>query len=324
MPVYNGSRYLGAAIESILTQTYTDFVFFIIDDGSQDNSYEIISKYAARDSRIQHFRQPNAGLITTLNRYFSKVETEFIARMDCDDISLPDRFAKQVSFLESHPDVGIVGSAVRHMNESLNEVIEEAVFPDTHVKILWKMLYTSGFSHPATMFRNEVVKKIGTYAENAKHVEDYDLFLRAKDVTNLANLRQTLLIYRNHNSSVSAQYMDLQRETHFLLSARYFKQLGLPYVEEDAIRFLKSHVTASGSSHTKIYSFLKLAYKKFITRYDPSPSEKNYIYRDLYKHLSVLAISYKNVSFYKGLLMYLKTVLKAPWLIAHNLNNRSR
>ena len=116
MPVYNGERYLREAIDSILNQTFKDFEFLIINDGSTDLSVEIIESYADKRISLAHNGQ-NLGLITTLNRGFDLACGEYIARMDCDDISLPDRLEKQVVFMDNHPEIGICGSWVSAISD---------------------------------------------------------------------------------------------------------------------------------------------------------------------------------------------------------------
>ena len=111
MPVYNAKRYLGEAVESILSQTFRDFEFLIIDDGSTDRSLAILQRYAAQDARIRLSSEPNAGYVVRLNEMLHQARGDLIARMDADDVALPERFARQVEFLRSHPEVDVVGGA---------------------------------------------------------------------------------------------------------------------------------------------------------------------------------------------------------------------
>ena len=122
MPVYNGEKYLAEAIDSILVQTFTDFELLIVDDGSQDNSAEIIRSYVKRDSRIRFFQQEqNEGSANARNRGIANAKGEFIAAMDCDDVSLPERLQKQVDFLESHPEIGALGTRGRGVRSRYGE-----------------------------------------------------------------------------------------------------------------------------------------------------------------------------------------------------------
>jgi glycosyltransferase involved in cell wall biosynthesis len=110
MSVYNNAAHLPAAIESILAQSFGDFEFLIVNDGSSDESGDIIDRYAAGDRRIRAFHQPNLGLIASLNRMLAEARAPLIARMDDDDIALPARFERQLAFLAAHPDHGVVGT----------------------------------------------------------------------------------------------------------------------------------------------------------------------------------------------------------------------
>src|SRR5512135_1833139 len=113
MPVYNAERYIARAVESILGQTFGDFEFLILDDGSTDGSLEILRRYANHDPRIRLTSRPNKGLPPSLNELVDQARGEFIARMDADDVALPERFARQVEYLRAHPDCVLVGSRVQ-------------------------------------------------------------------------------------------------------------------------------------------------------------------------------------------------------------------
>src|ERR1700722_2036753 len=112
MPVFNGGRFLAAAVESILKQSLRDFELIAIDDGSTDQSASLLSQLAGSDDRIRVIRQANAGIVTALNRALELARGEYIARMDADDAALPSRLARQAAFLDGHPDVAVVGSAI--------------------------------------------------------------------------------------------------------------------------------------------------------------------------------------------------------------------
>jgi glycosyltransferase involved in cell wall biosynthesis len=138
MSVYNGEKYLRQAIESILQQTYTDFEFIIIDDGSTDSSREIIQSYDDKRIRLV-INEQNIGLTKSLNKGIRLAKGEFIARMDADDISLPQRFEKQVAYLDSHPEVGVLGTYANIIDHR-GKIINNIIFPTEHETILWTML----------------------------------------------------------------------------------------------------------------------------------------------------------------------------------------
>lgn len=192
MPVYNGAKYLREAIASILDQSFKDFEFLIINDGSTDNSPEIIAGY--HDARIKVINQANQGLSAALNRGLELAAGEYIARMDADDISLPQRLARQVAFMDSHPEVGICGTAAIMIDEAGQE-LRRASYPLTHEEIKTQLLFNSTFAHPSVMFRRAVLNEHHLRYYNDKG-EDYELWTRAVKVTKLANLSDFFLKYR--------------------------------------------------------------------------------------------------------------------------------
>lgn len=195
MPVYNGERFLGQAIESVQGQTFSDFELHIVDDASTDGTLDVIQKYADKDDRIIVHRQPaNSGVTAALNVGCRSVTSELIARMDADDISLPHRFARQVAFLDENPDVGLIGSYV--------QVIDEdgklgAVWPcPNHPGLTaWSMLFYCALAHPSIMMRRSVLERVGFYPVGYA-AEDYALFVRLLHITRLTNIGEVLLHYR--------------------------------------------------------------------------------------------------------------------------------
>ena len=211
MPVHNGEPYLGAAIESILRQSFADFELLIIDDGSTDHSYEIARTYA--DPRIRLLRNPqNLRLIATLNRGLEEARGKYVARMDADDISLPQRLQAQVAFLDRHAEVGALGSAVQVIGADGGPDVQVR-FPDSHVLIRWALLFASPIAHPAVMMRKALVKRLGGYRAHAVHCEDYDLWWRAIGETRLANLDDVLLQLRKHEGNITVRHAALHGDT---------------------------------------------------------------------------------------------------------------
>jgi glycosyltransferase involved in cell wall biosynthesis len=199
MAVYNGEKYLREAVESILGQTLADLEFIIVDDGSTDRSAEIVNSYG--DPRI-HFlvNGTNLGLMLSLNRGIDAARGEYIARMDCDDVSLPERLARQVAFMESRPEVVASGTWARDMDE------EGRIIGPRQVPVGARMDYDfwrpSPLIHPTAMIRASQLG--GTrYDPEAPHAEDYDLWLRLKKRHRIDNLPEYLLLYRVHDESVT-------------------------------------------------------------------------------------------------------------------------
>jgi glycosyltransferase involved in cell wall biosynthesis len=208
---YNTQRYIRAAVESILAQTFTDFELILLDDGSNDHSSEICNQLAAKDSRINLISRPNKGLTKTLNEGLSLATAPLIARMDADDISLPTRFAKQVEYLNANPDCVCVGSRVT-LIDPYDSPINTTDHKLTHNEIDADLLQGIGWSivHPAAMMRTDAVHRVGGYREQFKTSQDLDLWLRLAEIGQIANLAEPLVQYRQHFESVAFNKADEQ------------------------------------------------------------------------------------------------------------------
>jgi glycosyltransferase involved in cell wall biosynthesis len=199
MPAYNARRYVAEAVESVLAQTFADFEFLIVDDGSTDDTPAILQKFAARDHRIEVITQPNSGVGAALNAGLALARGRYIARMDSDDICLPLRFEKQVEYLERTLDCVLVGSRVMIIDSDGTSLFEMDSVQLTHEKID-ELLMRARWSivHPSIMMRTDIVRRLGGYNNDLVPVEDHDLFLRLAEVGKLANLPDVLLKYRKH------------------------------------------------------------------------------------------------------------------------------
>ncbi|MCL4552960.1 MAG: glycosyltransferase [Candidatus Marsarchaeota archaeon] len=212
MSVYNGEKYLAQAIESILDQTFRDYEFIIIDDGSTDGTGAILKQYQEKDDRIQVCDQENKGLIAALNRGCRLAKGEFIARMDADDISLPERLAKQVRYLEAHPEVGVLGTWIEFIDER-GIPRGEFHFHSSPILLGWSFLFGNCLAHSSVFMRRTVVERLGFYNPSALHVEDYDLWTRAKSATLVANLAEVLIERRVWSENISSRHSRIQEES---------------------------------------------------------------------------------------------------------------
>ena len=212
MSVYNGEAHLAEAIESILAQTFTDFEFLILNDGSTDRSQDIIDTYAARDERIRAIHRENRGLIYSLNQLLDEARAPVIARMDDDDIALPLRFEKQMAFLEANPDHGVVGAWTYDIDEAgSNIVIPAEDFPINHAGVLDYIAQHRNFlCHPVVTYRRDLVQEAGGYHPAFRHCEDLDLWLRLASRTYIANLSDRLIQYRRSADQISNQHSATQ------------------------------------------------------------------------------------------------------------------
>jgi hypothetical protein len=197
--VYNGAPYLPDSISSILGQTFGDFEFIIIDDASTDETPILLSQFARRDARIRIVtNQKKAGLAKSLNLGLVLASAPLIARHDADDVSEPSRLTKQVAFMNSHRDIGVLGSAMTLIDDSGNCLQRHWNMPLSHPSITWGMLFFSTVAHPSVMYRQHVVGA-GVYSEEQTASEDlnlwFDLMLQG---ARFANLPDRLVRYRIH------------------------------------------------------------------------------------------------------------------------------
>jgi glycosyltransferase involved in cell wall biosynthesis len=231
MPVYNADRYVAEAVRSILDQTFRDFEFLIIDDGSTDRSPEILAEYAGRDGRIRLLRRENRGLLATLNELIGLAQGEILARMDADDIAMPRRFERQLAFLRSHPEVVAVGSRAVMIDPDGDELFEMCD-EQTHDEIDGANMRGKGGAllHPAVMMRAAAVRSVGGYRTEFHLSEDMDLWLRLAEVGQLHNIQEILLKYRQHVSSRG--YVHQSAQDAYLLRALQdaCRRRGLPIV----------------------------------------------------------------------------------------------
>jgi glycosyltransferase involved in cell wall biosynthesis len=228
MAVFNGEKYLREAVESILNQTFRDFEFIAIDDGSTDGSKMILDELAGRDPRLRVVSRPNKGLTPTLNEGLSLARGRYIARMDADDVAMPTRFEKQVAFLESHPEVVCVGSRIETI-DPLGSPVDRPQHPLEHEQIDADLLKGIGWTivHPAAMFRAEAVRQVGGYREQFRTSQDLDLWLRLAEIGRLANLPEVLTRYRQHFDSVASTKAEIQWQVKQSIVGDAYRRRGL-------------------------------------------------------------------------------------------------
>ena len=199
MSVYNGKRFLRQAIESVLNQSYPNFKFIIVDDGSKDNSVDIINSF--HDERIELIRnEKTLGLTKSLNKALRIADGKYVARQDADDVSLPDRFESQVNFLEKHPEVDVLGTSIYLIDDKGTNIGKRTPYPTPSKQIF---LDRNEVFHGSAMIRRDALQGVGGYGELFRYSQDYDLWLRIATQNNIRNLKTPLYSFRMHNSSVS-------------------------------------------------------------------------------------------------------------------------
>jgi len=224
MPVYNGEKFLRESVESILNQTYKDFEFLIIDDGSMDKSLEILESYD--DKRIKIVKNKgNLGLVKSLNKGLTLANGKYIARMDADDIAISDRFEKQLDFMEKNSEIGVCGGCIRDFGS------EKGFWkaPLSHGEIMVGMLFGVKTYHPTVIIRKAVIQELDKYYnEEYKHAEDYEFWVRlALKGIKFANIGDLVLMYRKHPESVGSVYGSLQSKNSERIRVRLLQVLGI-------------------------------------------------------------------------------------------------
>jgi glycosyltransferase involved in cell wall biosynthesis len=216
MSVFNGEKFLAEAIESMLCQTYQDFELLIVDDASTDGTAAILAGYS--DARLRVITNgTNLGLTPSLSRALGEARGEFIARQDADDVSLPERLAIQVEWLDRHPEVAVLGSELEIVDAEGKSRGRFGVATD-HAEIVWRMFYGRVLAHPSVMFRADPVKAAGGYDTDVAVAQDLDLWTRLVGKARFANLQRPLVRYRTHPGAVSVRKGEAQQ--HSVLAAR--------------------------------------------------------------------------------------------------------
>jgi glycosyltransferase involved in cell wall biosynthesis len=232
MPVYNAGDYLIEAIESILNQTYTNFEFVILNDGSTDHSESIIKSFS--DSRIRfENNEKNIGLIASLNKGLTLCKGKYIARMDQDDISLPTRLEKQITWMESHPEYGLIGCWFEDFGDQIESKVVRYSSDDNYIRI--RHLYQTHISHPTAVFRTEVIRKYQlSFDPEFVHGEDYNFWVSLSSHALLSNYEEVLVRKRDHPRSITNQFASIMHATCTRVKQRQFEAMGAPLSVEEA------------------------------------------------------------------------------------------
>lgn len=283
MPVYNAEKYLRTAIKSILNQTYKDFEFIIIDDGSTDKSAPIIHSYD--DPRIIFRQQKNKGQTASLNEAIRMARGRYIARQDADDYSHRDRLKKQVEFLDQNNKVGLLGTNYRVVYENGDEWFTTNLFTNP-ADLKLAIVFSNQFGHGTVTIRKSVLAETGYYDESFKIAQDYDLWSRIARVSQIANLKDPLYDWLFHKGSLSTGNVAMTQEEVFRVRDREFDY------------FLKNK---------KRYN--QLTFHPFSTRLGPRKyfEMKNGLQRNM-----SLLYSYKDLR-HSGILSLILAIGYAPW-----------
>ena len=292
MPAYNAGAYIDEAISSILRQTFDDFEFIIVNDGSSDETPSIIDKYQRLDARIHAYHQKKEGMIAALNRGCYLATGQYIARMDADDVSFAHRLERQVKYAEKHPSIGVVGSWISIEKNGSDAGIWR---PPTSPKLLkWTLFFGVCVTHPSVLMRREVIRCLGFYRPDAVHSEDVDLWLRASAITEFGNVPEVLLKYRVWEGSTSQVLFQVRRDAHVRLLTFFIKEYLSADPPLEAVAGLRRmRVGPSLDDPRQIHltaTLVKQLYRKFMNENIMGSQERSEISWDVAKKLTRLAL----------------------------------
>lgn len=269
MSVYNDAEQVAATISSILQQTFSNFEFIIIDDCSTDNSPGVIQSF--NDARIKLLKnETNHGLAASLNRGIHEAKGKYIARIDSDDIALPERLQVQFNFMEQHPEIGVCGSYYKNFGYLTN--ISTVPLDDFSIK--FKLLYDCPLLHPSLIIRKEVLDKNNMYFNPAfRKNQDYELYSRLVDVTKFANIPQVLMQYHQVESNLTRIQTGIQRENILKIRRAFFSKVHVTLSDKeiDLYANVNYHHYPTGKEDVVLLEklFLRMVEGNLITHYLP-------------------------------------------------------
>lgn len=234
MPAYNAGTHISEAISSVLSQTFHDFEFIIVDDGSSDDTAEIAQRFGRLDSRIVVLTKENGGIVSALNHGLAHCNGRFVVRMDADDVSAPERFAIQLAEFERDSSLVLCGSHARFFG-SQNRL---QPMPLSDAAIRSSMPFYVPFIHPTVMYRLTPETRTLRYKEEFRDAEDYALWIELAKLGRMKNINRALLHYRTHDSQVSVTRRSNQRSVHLRLSEEQLVALGIRLSERQLSAFI--------------------------------------------------------------------------------------
>ena len=289
MPAYNAAATIDAAVCSILDQTWHNFEFIIVDDGSSDETPSKLERYEKLDSRVRVYRQEKEGMIAALNSGCRLSRGDYIARMDADDISLPRRIERQLEFLEEHPEIGIVGTWASRMDENGSIIGEWCPSPNPRV-LKWEHFFGVCVIHPTVLMRREILEKLDFYKADAVHAEDRDLWLRASTITEFSNVPEILFKYRVWRKSTSKLLRREYLENAIKLAAFFIRDFLKENPSIEAVAGLRGARLASLSQIRLTAALLERIYHVFVAENSLSSEELKEISWDAAKRMGCLAL----------------------------------
>jgi len=294
MPVYNGERFIVEAVRSVLAQSFSDFELLVVDDGSTDRTPALLAADQAADPRLLVHRQPsNKGFLAALEAGCARARGRYIARMDADDVSLPERLACQVAFLDAHPEVGVVGSAIQVIDGSgVRGRIKS--YPSGSGLAAWSMVFFNALAHPATMLRRTAFEAAGGYPAGCSGgTEDYAIFLEISRKSRLTNLPDVLLLYRVWGGNMTHLKWEAQeRDAVRLLRLFLRTSFGFELAEADALALRglsRDQYPQDPATAVRIGGIIEQLAPRFVSQFDGSAEDVAAIRNDVGVRLWLLS-----------------------------------
>jgi glycosyltransferase involved in cell wall biosynthesis len=322
MSVYNSEKYLRESVNSVLNQSFTDFEFVIINDGSTDGTREILESY--NDPRIILIHQENMGLTKSLNKGITLARGEYIARQDADDISMLERLEKQLEFLEKNKNVALLGTAAQIIyNRGI--LLKTTINPCDYASIKNLLKNTNCFIHGSVMFKREVFFELGGYREFFLTSQDYDLWLRFAEKFEVANLLIPLYKFRFNQQSISFKKAIVSQRKMALFAKKLAKAREKGYSETSLIKelndFLKSPLSLAEKNGiirtynhwSKLLLTCNKKYEAFLLMKEGAKYHSSHLYKALFRITKI-----SNSAFILKILLGTSFLFERFWSFARN------
>jgi len=275
--VYNCENYIARSVQSILDQTFTDFEYIVVNDGSSDNTCEIVKTFTGKDSRVILIdNKINKGRVPSLNTALAAAKGKYIAIQDADDISLDNRLEKQYNFLENNPDYVLVGANIIVMDENENK-ISEPLRPEENLDAKYSLLFRCTFANPSIMYRKKTLDENNIrYEDNFIHAEDFRIISLLSRFGKIKNLRETMIMYRKHPRNNSMTNMDIMDKGSIQIVMENLSRIGFEVNYEQANRF-RNMFSSRGINKLLIYEDVELLFeitKTFSEKYNSSRNKE--------------------------------------------------
>ncbi len=305
LPTFNMGKYINRSIESILSQTFDDFELIILNDGSTDETSDLLNSYAQKDPRIIVVHNlENLGLITTLNKGLEIARGTFIARQDADNYSLPTRLAQQVCYLKQHPHIGLVSARVFIVNDH-EQTISDNIYPSVFLPpalIPWELLFYTYFAHDTIMARRDLLLEAGGYRLDGVYAEDYDLWFRLSQITQLAILPSVQACLFLNPEGVSQQYAEVQQKIALDISRYAMSELlEQPISLTDATLMFKlgrAQLLSTEDDMHRAEILLGQLHIAYLKKTSLTEQEKNLLEANVMSKLSLVKMLFLSTQFY--------------------------